>query len=126
MAASAGASMKMELLKEEDLDVAARMSARAFADSPVYSYVLAAQPFIGAPADPVDVLFWLFRRNFEMRMSLNACRVGVVDGEVKCFYMLEPPEAMQPLPLSTMLLAGLCKYCRISSWDDGIPSGRFP
>lgn len=102
---------KMASLKPEDLDAAALMTSQAFAQSPVYAYVLRAQPMIGSPADPVSVLYWLFRRNFALRMEINACRAGLnEDGIILCFYILEPPEAMEPLPLSTMLWAGLCTF----------------
>ena len=44
-------------------------------------------------------------------MNPSACRASIVDGKVQCFYMLEPPEALEPLSLGTMLFqAGLCEY----------------
>ena len=47
-----------------------------------------------------------------MRMSMHddaCCRVGVVDGQILCFYMLEPPEAIEPISLGTLLRVGLCE-----------------
>mmetsp|Transcript_6168 Transcript_6168/g.15825 ORF Transcript_6168/g.15825 Transcript_6168/m.15825 type:complete len:252 (-) Transcript_6168:1304-2059(-) len=101
----------LRVLTEAQIRVAARMSAEAFVASPTYAYVLAAFSSYGMKdpeAAKVDALHWLFRCNFAMRLPLGACRVATAsDGSVECLYLLEPPEAMVPLSILTMLWAGL-------------------
>lgn len=76
-----------------------------------YAYILRAPTLLGSKADPVAVLTWLFERNMQLRLPLGACRVAMVGEKVRCFYMLEPPEMLEPLSLGTMLWAGLCECC---------------
>eukprot|EP00038_Savillea_parva_P003509 m.126743 g.126743 ORF g.126743 m.126743 type:complete len:232 (-) comp11195_c1_seq1:5105-5800(-) len=99
----------VSVMEEDDIETAARMTAAAFADSPVYAWILRSKPLLpfSSAAESVEVLQWLLVRNFKLRLHLGAGRLGKQDGAAVCFYLLEPPEAMAPLSLGTMLWAGL-------------------
>ena len=88
------------LPKEEEMSLAADITAVAFAESPFYSYIFQ------EPSTRVNALTWLFKQNFRMRANQGVLR-GAFSGEkmVCCFLLV--PENAAPVTFWDMLRHGL-------------------